>query len=287
MCPIIADGLQISARSKENIPNIILIDEPGLYLHAQAQQDILCRLEESARDLQVVFSTHSPFLINISHLNRIRLISRNDTDGTIISNKIHKGADTETLTPIISAIGLDLSLGLDIAKDNNIIFEGITDYYYIQAMVKVLDYQFGKPVHYIPGTGASKTNTLTSLMLGWGLHHCIVLDNDLEGKRTKQKLEKEFSNVKVNIITVSEKKDDEVEDLFTKGDFQKYIFNEQLPNSQLKNSQIFKQKNKKYDKVLLAKYFFEKVQTEEVKVSETTKEQFTKLLDRIKSSLTD
>ncbi len=277
--------VRISARSKEDVPNIILIDEPGLYLHAKAQQDVLSRLEASAEDLQVVFSTHSPFLINVSRLNRIRLVSRNVVDGTVISNKIHKGADAETLTPIISAIGLDLSLGLDIAKNNNIIFEGITDYYYVLAMAKVLDYQFTAPVHWIPGTGATKTTILTSLMLGWGLDYCIVLDNDTQGKRTRQKLEREFTNVKINIVPVSETKDDEVEDLFTKGDFAKYVLPEKLSIGKAKNSQLFKQKDKSFDKVLLAKLFFERVLREDISLTSTTKDHFTSLPDRINSTL--
>ena len=33
--------IRVTARAKEKVPNIILIDEPGLFLHAQAQKDIL------------------------------------------------------------------------------------------------------------------------------------------------------------------------------------------------------------------------------------------------------
>jgi ABC-type lipoprotein export system ATPase subunit len=56
--------IRVSARAKEDVPNIILIDEPGLFLHAKAQEDILRKLEDSAKDAPIVFSTHSPYLID-------------------------------------------------------------------------------------------------------------------------------------------------------------------------------------------------------------------------------
>ena len=66
--------IKVSARAKEKVPNIILIDEPGLFLHAKAQKDILGKLEDSAKNVQLIFSTHSPYLLESEKLNRIRLI---------------------------------------------------------------------------------------------------------------------------------------------------------------------------------------------------------------------
>jgi predicted ATP-dependent endonuclease of OLD family len=88
--------------------NVILIDEPGLYLHAKAQKDVLKVLERTSQKSQVIFSTHSPYLIDAKRLDRVRLILKNEKDGTKIESKIHKGVDAnnETLTPIITAIGL-------------------------------------------------------------------------------------------------------------------------------------------------------------------------------------
>lgn len=56
-------------------PVIILLDEPGLGLHARAQKDFLRFIEErlSVR-CQVAYSTHSPFMIQPDHLERARLV---------------------------------------------------------------------------------------------------------------------------------------------------------------------------------------------------------------------
>lgn len=280
--------VRVSARAREDMPNIILIDEPGLFLHAKAQEDILRKLEDSAKDAPIIFATHSPYLIQIDKLNRIRLISRaTEEEGTLISNKIHKGADKETLTPIITAIGLDLSMGLDIAKDNNVIFEGITDYYYLGAFQKLLNYKFGKEVHFIPGAGADKLNLLASLMIGWGFNYCIVLDNDAKGRRIRDTLLRDFEHTNIKIILVSENKDEEIEDLFSREDFIKHVLSEKLNEvtSDKNNSQIIKQKDNNYDKVLLSKLFFEKIESGAISLSAETKQNFKELLERVNSSM--
>jgi len=279
--------IRVSARARENMHNIILIDEPGLYLHAKAQEDVLNRLEDSSKYATIIFSTHSPYLIKIDKLNRIRLVLKPDKKSSSISNKIHKGADKETLTPIITAIGLDLSMGLDIAKDNNILLEGISDYYYLSAFKELLDFNFKKEVHFIPSVGADKFHFLIPLMLGWGLNHCVVLDNDKKGRQVKKKLLKNFESTDLKIILTSENMDEEIEDLFKREDFIKYVLNEkptEIPTDK-KNSQIIKQADKNYNKALLSKSFFEKIKTEDISLSTSTKDNFKNLLKKINEKM--
>jgi len=275
--------VRVSARAKEDVPNIILIDEPGLYLHAKAQEDVLEKFEDSARDAPIIFSTHSPYLIKIDKLNRVRLLSRTNEEGTLISNKVHKGADKETLTPIITAIGLDLSMGLDIAKDNNVIVEGISDYYYLSAFKELLNFNFKKEIHLIPSVGADKFDLLVPLMIGWGLNYCAVLDNDKKGKEIEKKLIQNFGHTGIKKIFVSENNDEEIEDLFERGDFLNYVLmgDPNEVSADKRNSQIIKKKDKNYDKVLLAKSFFETIKDENVFLSEGTKNNFKNLLERI------
>jgi predicted ATPase len=280
--------IRVSARAKENVSNVILIDEPGLYLHARAQKDILDQLEDCANEQQVVFSTHSPYLIDVNNLGRIRLISRTANEGTVVSNKIHKGADQDTLTPVITAIGLDLSRGLDIAKDNNVIFEGITDYYYTKAFQELISFAFDKDVHFIPGSGADKVIILASLMIGWGLNHCIVLDNDSKGRQTEDRVVEALGPDNVKIVRVSDIKDQEIEDLFTKEDFIKCVLKEEdvlETAGDKRNSQIIKQKDKKFDKVLLSKQFYEALRSGNVEVTTETRQNFERLLQKINKML--
>ncbi|MGL5826211.1 MAG: AAA family ATPase, partial [Nocardioides sp.] len=54
---------------------ILLLDEPGLSLHARAQLDLLAAIETKlATSRQVIYSTHSPFMVESSSLNHARIV---------------------------------------------------------------------------------------------------------------------------------------------------------------------------------------------------------------------
>jgi predicted ATP-dependent endonuclease of OLD family len=89
---------------------ILLLDEPGLSLHASAQADLLRFIEDLSIDHQVIYSTHSPFLINPSRLDRVRTVT-DTTEGSIISDIIMEN-DPDTLFPLQAAIGFDISQNL-------------------------------------------------------------------------------------------------------------------------------------------------------------------------------
>jgi len=271
--------LRLNAEQGET--NVILIDEPGLYLHAKAQEDILKVLKKTSQESQVIFSTHSPYLIDAKRLDRVRLILKNEKDGTKIENKIHKGVDenNETLSPIITAIGLDISNSFSIVGKKNVLLEGISDYYFMQALRKYIKSSEG---NLIPGVGAPKIPQLVSLLIGWDLEFLVVLDNDAEGKKIAKVLLEKLSVENKKIIFVSEKDGFSIEDLFNHKDFNYFVLNENKnDDTNLLNSESIK--NKKYDKVLLSKKFFEKVEENqtEIKLSQDTINAFKRVFDKI------
>ena len=78
--------LRLNAEQAET--KVILIDEPGLYLHSKAQKDVLKVFEILSGESQIIISTHSPYLIDAQRLDRVRLILKDDQTGTRIENKI-------------------------------------------------------------------------------------------------------------------------------------------------------------------------------------------------------
>ena len=265
--------------------SVILIDEPGLYLHAKAQEDILKELEKISEKSPVIISTHSPYLIDSQRLDRVRLIVKDDQSGTRIENKIHKGTDTETLTPIITAIGLDISNGFSIAGKKNVLLEGISDYYFIQALRK--DAKTNK-ANFIPCVGAQKIPQLVSLLIGWDLEFLVVLDSDPQGKKIAKELGKKLLIEQDRIIFISERNEFSIEDLFTHDDFNAYVL-EETKNDDVATSNSKFLKIKKLDKVLLAKKFFEKMRhsTLNGKLSEETIRDFRGVFEKIEAGLED
>lgn len=273
--------LTLNAEAKKS-GNILLIDEPGSYLHAKAQEDVLDILQEISKENQIIFTTHSPYLIDPDRLDRIRLVLREtEEDFTRIEGKIHKTESQETLTPIITAIGLDISRSLVSLGENNVFVEGISDYYFLKAMEKYLklkqNFRTKNQLNLIPCTGAQKIPQLVSLSIGWDLNHAVLLDNDSEGNLIQKDLLEKLDVSPKIIVKVSDTIDYSIEDLFIKNDFENHILNESVLQNK-KNSDSIKGK----DKVLKSKLFFNKVNKNEIQnLNNNTLENFKKIFSNL------
>ncbi len=80
---------------------LFLLDEPGLHLHPSGQKDLTHLLENLSEKNQLVYTTHSPFMINRDHPQRVRLITK-DKDGTHVDNESYR----ENWQPLRESIGL-------------------------------------------------------------------------------------------------------------------------------------------------------------------------------------
>lgn len=88
---------------------ILLLDEPGLSLHATAQGDVLSFIENKlAPKHQVIYTTHSPFLIDPKRIDRVRTVSDSEDRGTIVTADGYK-TDIETMFPLQTAISYELA----------------------------------------------------------------------------------------------------------------------------------------------------------------------------------
>lgn len=275
--------IKVSARALENVPNIILIDEPGLFLHAQAQKDILKKLEDSSNETQLIFSTHSPYLLEAEKLNRIRLIHRTKDDGTKIENKVHALADKETLTPILTAIGLELNSGIThLDKLNNVVVEGGSDLFYLEAFKKII----GKDeLHFVFGGGAGNMPFVGTILHGWGCKVVYLYDND-QGKKDGEKNLKDNWLIKQDLILSVIDKKGSIEDIFSPKDFKKYVLNDETIEYKGSNSDYIKKSSKHGDKVLLARLFLQKVEGDKsLKFETSTETNVKKLFEKLNEKL--
>jgi predicted ATP-dependent endonuclease of OLD family len=270
--------IKVSARANEDVPNIILIDEPGLFLHAKAQRDILNKLEDSAKEVQLIFSTHSPYLLEADKLNRIRLVHRTKKLGTCIENKIHALADKETLTPILTAIGLEVTAGIaSLDKINNVITEGPSDFYYLNAFKKIL----GKgDINFVFGGGAGNMPYVGTILHGWGCKVIYLYDND-QGKKDGEKNLKNNWLITKDLILSVLGKPGSIEDIFSLSDFKKFVLTDTDKIYSDQNSEHVKKS--RLDKVLLSRKFLEICQNNnKIILDEITTENITKLFESIK-----
>lgn len=97
---------------------ILLIDEPELYLHPQAIEVLREALKTlSTQGYQVIFSTHSPFMITSKDVGNTLLIRKNDTNGTHKRNSLRAAIPTVTTTA-----PSQLELIFSLSHSSNILF---------------------------------------------------------------------------------------------------------------------------------------------------------------------
>lgn len=160
---------------------ILLLDEPGLSLHASAQNDLLRFIDEKlAPEYQVIYTTHSPFMIDSLKLNEVRTVydTQNPKIGSVVSDAVEE-KDSDTLFPLQAALGYTIAQNLYVSPQN-LLVEGISDLVYLNHFSTILK-DMGKEglsddVTIVPVGGADKIATFISLMRGNELSTVCLLD---------------------------------------------------------------------------------------------------------------
>lgn len=114
----------------EGTDEILLMDEPDRYLSRQGQQDLMKIFnefayprEQSRRPIQVVYVTHSPFLLDRNHAERVRVLQKgSDHDGT----RVVRDVGRHHYEPLRSAFGPFVAETTFIGGCN-LMVEGISD----------------------------------------------------------------------------------------------------------------------------------------------------------------
>ena len=119
---------------------ILLLDEPGLGLHASAQRDLLRFIDERLATVhQVVYSTHSPFMVASTDLGRVRTVEDRDGEGTRVSREFLDHSD-DTRIPLQAALGHELVRLLP-AGPGTLLVREPSDHVYMTAMSGHLETQ--------------------------------------------------------------------------------------------------------------------------------------------------
>lgn len=166
---------------------IILLDEPGNGLHARAQQDLLRFFEEELKPHhQVIYTTHSPFMVPPANLERVRLVEDvvETKKGRRISLGTSVGSDflsvsKDTRFPLQSALGFEITQTLWIGP-NCLLVEGPSDILYLEAASRALLALGRTGLHpgwtKCPAGGLNKVHAFVSLFSGNALNTAVFLD---------------------------------------------------------------------------------------------------------------
>lgn len=207
-------------------PVVILLDEPALGLHARAQADFLRFIDERLSERhQVIYTTHSPFMVEPGKLDRVRMVEdKGRQDGAKVSANI-MSTDPDTLFPLQGALGYDLVQHLFIGP-HNLVVEGASDYTYLRLISDFFAEQGDRePLDerwsMVPVGGVDLVPTFVAL-LGQHLDVTVVIDAQKKGHQRLSQLASEGYLEERRIITIGQvlgKRLADVEDLFSPGDY--------------------------------------------------------------------
>jgi predicted ATP-binding protein involved in virulence len=163
---------------------VLLVDEPGVSLHARAQEDVLKVFEDIKDKIQIIYTTHSPHLVEINKLHRVLAVQRDDLDSLRSTSRILdplqlSSASPDTLTPLQSILGNPAGSEGFSSKRVNIIVNDTGSFYMLNAIIQLMGFK-GK-VCVIPSTNVSSIPLLCNIMMGWGMDFAVLLfENDDE-----------------------------------------------------------------------------------------------------------
>jgi predicted ATPase len=173
---------------------ILLLDEPGMNLHPTAQQELLGFFERLAEKNQLVYTTHSPFLVDGEHIYRVRPVTEDNTGHSRISADTWP-KDRETIFPLQAAAGYAMLRGLFQHK-KNVLVEGMSDYYYLHALNQQCRAKglaaLPEDIYITPCGGTKLVGHLAALFLGQDVRPLILLDADEAGRVRRDALLKEL-----------------------------------------------------------------------------------------------
>ncbi|MBS3769067.1 MAG: AAA family ATPase [Bacteroidales bacterium] len=284
--------LELKAFAKhKNRDRVLLIDEPALSLHARAQEDVLKVFEDLKNDVQILYTTHSPHLINVNKLYRILALQRADeeeySETVIFEPGSFKTASSDTLSPIYVLMGTRLNDQKFVQKDNNIIVEDIASYYFFNALYRIVG--LNEELYFLPASDVSNVTSLANLLMGWKLGFYIILGNHDEGRDIYDYFrhnlfqnDDEKTKEKILILDEGFRK---IEDIFSTLDFKKHILNKRIGITEANSDYI---ENNNMSRSILGSTFLSKVQSEELTLEdfdEETRETIYNLVEKFTDML--
>ncbi len=262
---------------------IILIDEPGVNLHAKAQREILKILvDKIAPESPVIISTHSPYLLETTRLDRVRLVLKDTQRGTLVSNHITKDADADTLLPIATTLKMETASATPLSGKCNVLIFDAADYFFLAAVQSGIKNPEGKEINLIPCTGEDgNLEQLVSFLKGFNFDFRVVFNRASENYAKKEYLQKKFDLSEKQICFVPlDPHAPAVEDLIAYTDFYAYVVAGETPQDHgLLNSQFLEIHG--IDRLQAAKHFQQQTRSNSTPLSHATLDAFQKTLDRV------
>ena len=163
---------------------VILLDEPGLSLHGKAQGDLLRYMKDKLLPkYQVIYSTHSPFMIDVDNILSVRTVEDviregSESAGTKVGDRV-LSSDADTLFPLRAALGYDITQSLFVGE-HSLLVEGPSDLLFLRWASRQLTARTRTGLDprwtITPVGGIDKVGSFNALFAANALHVAVLTD---------------------------------------------------------------------------------------------------------------
>lgn len=159
---------------------VLLLDEPGLHLYPPAQEELLDLFDELSQHNQVAFTTHSPYMIDSQHLERVRVVEE-QPDGSVSVTNGAFGEGGDLAFPVKARLSNQLAQSMFVAR-RVLLVAGEAEYEllsFLSEQLKALE-RTGLPgdAGLIFAGGASAIQPLVSMMVAQGYEAVVLVGAD-------------------------------------------------------------------------------------------------------------
>ena len=173
---------------------ILLLDEPGLSLHPLAQRDLSDFFKGLAKDNQLLYACHSPFLVDADRLDRARKVYVDAWGTSRVTSDLREGdaGQRGAAYAVFAAVGLSVAESLLLGCDA-VVVEGPSDQHYMTAIKNLLigagRLQPGRELVFPPASGAKGVRAVSSILGSRDeILPVALFDSDSEGRETTRSL---------------------------------------------------------------------------------------------------
>lgn len=203
---------------------ILLLDEAGLTLHPLAQKDLALFFDNLSQGNQIINTTHSPFIVDTSNIDRCRVVYMDKDGYTVASSNLRQGSDAlneKSIYAVHAALGLSVSDVL-LQGCQAIVVEGPSDQFYLNAIKGFLIREKliapEQEIVFVPSGGVKGVPGVVSMISSKANDvPYLIIDSDKSGEDAKKKLlsglYKGFENRILDVKDYTEIEKSEVEDL--------------------------------------------------------------------------
>ena len=183
-------------RSDAHADAILLLDEPGLSLHPHAQEDLSAFFDGLAETNQLLYTSHSPFLIDADRLDRARKVFVGDDGETNVTADLNSSEGSSERRSagytVFAALGLTVAESFLIGCAP-VVVEGQSDQHYLSGIKNLLiaadKLKPSRELVFPPAGGTKGVKAVSSILGGRDEDLPVVLfDSDSAGKATVKSL---------------------------------------------------------------------------------------------------